>query len=53
MIRLALALTAGTLFSATAFAQSAVSTAEFVKKVAISDMLEIPGTWMSERSRRR
>jgi putative membrane protein len=41
MIRLALALTAGTLFSATAFAQSAVSTAEFVKKVAISDMLEI------------
>jgi putative membrane protein len=31
MIRLALALAAGTLFSATAFAQSAVPTAEFVK----------------------
>jgi len=41
MIRLALALAGGTLFSTTAFAQSAVPTAEFVKKVAISDMLEI------------
>src|SRR3954466_8031897 len=41
MIRLALALAGGTLFSTTAFAQSAVPTAEFVKKVEISDMLEI------------
>ena len=41
MIRLALTLAGGALFSATALAQSAVPTAEFVKKVAISDMLEI------------
>lgn len=41
MIRLALALAGSTLFSATVFAQSAVPTADFVKKVAISDMLEI------------
>jgi putative membrane protein len=41
MIRLALTLAGGTLFSVTAFAQSTVPTAEFVKKVAISDMLEI------------
>jgi putative membrane protein len=41
MIRLALALAGSTLFSATTFAQSAVPAADFVKKVAISDMLEI------------
>jgi putative membrane protein len=41
MIRLALTLAGGTLFSVTAFAQSTVPTAEFVKKVAISDILEI------------